>query len=83
MTVLLPNNATTTLTAAIDTSSTAIVVTDGSVFPVPSASQYFYATLASAEGVLEIVKVVNRSSNILTVERGKEGTVPSIFAAGS
>jgi len=83
MTVLLPNNAATTLATATIASETALVVTDGSVFPTPGASEHFYVTLASTEGVLEIVKVTARSGNILTAIRGAEGTTPNSFAAGS
>lgn len=83
MTVLLPNNAATTLSTAIDATETGLVVTDGSVFPTPGASEHFYVTLVSPQGMLEIVKVTARSGNVLTGVRGAEGTTPSPFAAGS
>jgi|DEB0MinimDraft_6_1074348.scaffolds.fasta_scaffold27027_4 hypothetical protein len=83
MPVLLTNNAETTLNTAINASETALVVADGSVFPTPGTDQYFYATLVSQQGTLEIVKVTARSGNILTVTRGAESTTPNGFAVGT
>lgn len=83
MAVILANNAETTLATAINASETALVVADGSVFPSLSAGQHFYATLVSAQGTLEIVKVTARSGNILTVTRGAESTTPNGFAVGT
>lgn len=61
------NKADTTLNGAISsTSSTSIVVTDGSVFP---SVGNFRIIIDS-----EIMKVTARSTNTLTVVRGQEGT---------
>lgn len=83
MPVILTNNAETTLNTAINASETALVVADGSVFPTPGADQYFYATLVSQQGTLEIVKVTARTGNVLTVTRGAESTTPNGFAVGT
>ena len=83
MPVQVSNNAATTLSAAISASDTLLLVADGSAFPEPAALEYFYATLISTAGTLEIVKVTGRTGNQLTVERGAEGTTANGFAAGS
>ncbi len=78
------NNATATIAASISSSDTTIVLSSssGSLFPVLSAGQYFYATLYTALGVYEIVKVTARAGDSLTVVRGQDGTSASSFTAG-
>ena len=82
MAVVFSNNAKTTLAATVSTSATSITVTDGSVFPSISGSEYFYVTLqVSADGdLLEIVKVTARSGNTLTVIRSQDGTSARAFS---
>ena len=83
MPVILKNNASSTLATAITASDTAIVVADGSQFPALSAGEYFYATLVSPAGTLEIVKVTARVSNSLTVVRAQDGSSAASFQVGA
>jgi hypothetical protein len=85
MPIKLANNASGTLATAISASDTGIVLTsgNGALFPSLAAGEYFYATLASSGGTLEIVKVTARSGDSLTVVRAQEGTSAAGFAAGA
>lgn len=83
MPVILRNNVSSTLATAITASDTAIVVADGSKFPTLSAGNYFYATLVSPAGTLEIVKVTARVSNSLTVVRAQDGSSAASFQVGA
>lgn len=77
---LITNNASTTLSAAItSTSATTFTVSSTSGFPNPSAGQYFYCTLLDSAAVPEIVKVTNVSGNTFTCVRGQDGTVARTF----
>ena len=82
MSVLFVNNATTTLSAGVGDSATSITVTDGSVFPSLSGSDYFYVTLEvdSDPTLKEIVKCTARSSNTLTITRAQDGTSARTFS---
>lgn len=83
MGIKLKNNTSSTLATAITASDTAIVVADGSQFPALSSGDYFYATLVSPAGTLEIVKVTARVSNSLTVVRAQDGSSAAGFQVGS
>jgi hypothetical protein len=85
MTVILKNNAFGFLVSSISASDTAIVLQsgNGANFPTLGSGEYFYATLQPTSGVLEIVKVVARTGDVLTVTRAQEGTSAVSFAAGS
>lgn len=85
MGIQLKNNASGTLATAINASDTGIVLTtgNGASFPTLGASDYFYATLESTGGTLEIIKVTARSGDSMTVVRAQEGTTAQSFAAGS
>lgn len=80
MAILLKNNATSKLAAAIDTDDTTLVVESGhgARFPLPTNGDYFLATLAQVtdgrEVAWEIVKVTARVGDTLTVVRAQEGT---------
>jgi len=82
MSVLFVNNATTTLSAGVGDSATSISVTDGSVFPSLSGSDYFYLTLEvdSDPTLKEIVKCTARSGNTLTITRAQDGTSARTFS---
>lgn len=84
MSIKITNNAWSILASAITASSTTIIVTtgQGARFPVTSASDYFYGTLADALGNLEIVKVTTRVADTMTVVRGQDGTTALDFALG-
>lgn len=85
MAVLFTNNATTTLSAPISsTTQTSITVASGtgSLFPAITSPDFFYATLSNSSNQLEIVKVTARSSDTFTIVRGQEGTTARTYAAG-
>lgn len=83
MALILKNNATTYLSAAITSTDTSIPVTDSSVFPALGAGDYFYATIQSTSGNYEIVKVTNVSASAVSATRAQEDTVAIPFVAGS
>lgn len=85
MPIKLANNASGTTATAISASDTGLVLTtgNGAEFPTLGVGDYFYATLASSGGTLEIVKATARSGDSLTVVRAQEGTTAQSFAAGS
>ena len=85
MGIQLKNNASGTLATAINASDTGIVLTtgNGASFPSLGASDYFYATLESTGGTLEVIKVTVRSGDSMTVVRAQEGSTANSFAAGS
>ena len=82
--VLVKNNAYSTLAAGISSSATTITVAvgHGARFPSLSGGDVFYATLINAANTLEIVKVVGRAGDILTVVRGQDGTAGTAYLTG-
>ena len=85
MSVLFSNNAATNLAASITSGATSLTVTTGtgSLFPNPTAPDYFLVTLIGISGTpIEIVKCTARSGDTLTIVRGQEGTTPSAFNGG-
>lgn len=88
MAQVVSNNTGTTLSVSCSSSDTELTVTDGSAFPALSSGDWCLATLpligAGGEEIAwEIVKIVSRSGNTLTVERGQEGTSPRSWSAGA
>jgi len=83
MPVVLKNNASNSLAAAITSTDTGIVVRNGNLFPALAAGQYFYATITGADGSQEIVKVTARSGNGMTIVRAQEGTFALPFQLDS
>ena len=83
--IKLTNNARGFLTAAISESSTQITLTTGTgaTFPTLAAGESFFATIVSPSGGYEIVNVVARSGDTLTIQRGAEGTVAQSFVPAS
>lgn len=82
---LFTNNAATTLASGISSSATSLTVLSatGTLFPNPSAGQFFFCTLQNTAGtVVEIVKVTARSTDTFTIVRGQEGTSASAFITG-
>lgn len=81
--IVFTNNASALLAATITSGETTIQVAAGygDLFPVITAPQYCYATLEDNAGNIEIVKVTARAaaSDLLTVQRGQEGTVGQAF----
>ena len=85
MSILFTNNASTNLAASITSGATSLTVTTGtgSLFPNPTAPDYFLVTLIGISGTpIEIVKCTARSGDTLTIVRGQEGTTPSAFNGG-
>lgn len=85
MPALFKNNATATIAATITNTDTTIVLAAGlgNTFPLPTGSNYFYATLFDNVGNYEIVKCTARVTDTLTVVRAQDGTNPLPFNAGS
>lgn len=79
------NNAASRIIAGISPSDTTIPLetSEGALFPSLGVGDWFVATIVNASGALEIVKVIERSGDILTVERAQEGTVAQAFSIGS
>lgn len=84
MAQLFTDNATTTLSAGINSSVTTINVTSGIVFPTLISPNFFVATItqATTETSWEKVKVTARSGNTLTVVRGYGGSTAAAWSSG-
>lgn len=85
MGIKLKNNAVGFLSTSITESSTQIYLQlgHGDLFPVLGPNDYFYATLVDVNNNFEIVKVIARSGDVLTVQRGAENTTIKSFPANS
>ena len=85
-TILFANNATSTLAGSISNVATTCTLASGTgaLFPNPGADEYFVMTFTdNATGLVnEIVHVTARSGDVLTIERGKEGTAAVAWTAG-
>ena len=84
-TQLFANNATGYLNTAIAAGDTSITLQSGqgSLFPSPSAGDWFLATIYDGASTIEIVKCTARSSDTFTVTRAQESTTASAFSAGA
>lgn len=84
MPVLLANNATSRLAGSITSTDEQIALNpgDGARFPSPGSAEWFPLTIINAAGVVEIVHATARTSDVVTVLRGREGTQPVSFAVG-
>ncbi len=80
---LFSNNAQTTLSADVVSGATSMTVADGTVFNTIGTGEFELATLVSAGGVKEIVKITARSGNTLTVVRGQESTSDTDWSSGA
>lgn len=85
MAVKVTNNATSTLAANIDTDDTTLSIQtgDASKFPTLGVGDWCPLTIIDSGGNMEIMKVTGRSSAVLTVVRGQEGTTAKNFTAGA
>lgn len=85
MGIKLSNNAVSTVANSISRTETSITVTsgDGALFPTLGENDYFYATLVSVTNAYEIVKVVARSGDTMTISRARENTTALAFPANS
>lgn len=86
MSILVSNNAYSTLASSILAVDTTLTVASGggSLFPAASTTTgtYFYATLINTSNQLEIVKVTNRSTDTLTIVRAQDGTTARTYSSG-
>lgn len=79
---LYANNAKTTLASAVAPGDTSIQVANGSIFPQPSAGQYFLATIDTGS-TQEVIYVGGVSGNtFINCVRGYEG-VAGTYQAGT
>ena len=82
--VRFANNATSKLAANLSAVGLTVSLTpgDGSKFPALSGGQFFKGTLIKSDGTKEVVKVTDRSTDTLTVQRASEavGGVQTSYA---
>ena len=85
MAVKLKNNARGFLSTAISETDTQITLSagTGASFPALGPADNFYATIVSSDGQFEVVNVVARAGDVLTVERAAEDTSAISFGPGS
>ena len=76
------NNAYSTLATGLTATDTSIVVQSGHGARFNVGTDYTYATLENSSGAVEIVKVIARSGDTLTVVRGQDGTSAVTWNAG-
>ena len=82
MPFIFSNNCRGYLAVQLSSSGTEITVQNGAPFPTPSGDDFYYLTLVGGSPVetsWEVVKVTGKSGNILTVERGIDGTSAQIW----
>ena len=80
---LYTNNAYSALAQGITPTQTTIQIDGGTgvLFPSPTGTDYFYATITSISNPnsYEIIQVTNNTNNVFTCVRGAEGTTPQYF----
>lgn len=85
-TLLFANDASTTLQSGISAGATSVTLAagTGSLFPNPSAGQAFYLTFldASTQQTKEIVLVLSRTGDTLSIVRGQQNTLARTWNAG-
>lgn len=85
MGVQVANNAFSTLAGSINTVVTSMSVQAGHGARFPAASivsgNYFYVTLIDAANNIEIVKVTDRTVDVFTIIRARDGTTAKSFIA--
>lgn len=84
MTVLLTNNARSTLLNGINALQTEIRLRagGGNTFPTITATgQWFPITIEDSVGAIEIMRVIAQSGDVFTVKRAQEGTTAKSFSA--
>lgn len=86
MAQLFANNAASRLVAGITNTSLSLQVAtgDGALFPSPTGSDFFLATLSKISSGIEtnreIVKVTARAGDVFTIVRAQEGTSALVYA---
>ncbi len=82
MPVLFTNNASTTLSAGINNSTTTVPIASASGFPSIGSGEYYFATIANTNNTkIEVVKVTAGTTS-LTVTRAQDGTSAQAFDSG-
>lgn len=82
MPVIYSNNASTSLSAGINSSVTTIPIASSSGFPTIGTDEYYFATIANtANTKIEVVKVTAGTTS-LTVTRAQGGTSAQAFDSG-
>lgn len=83
MGIKFSNNASANIIQALTPTATSVSVTPskGDLFPSLTEGDYFYATLAGNSG-LEIVKVINRVKDTMTIVRAQDDTIALSFDTG-
>jgi hypothetical protein len=82
MPVIYSNNASTTLSAGINNSTTTIGIASASGFPTIGSNEYYFATIANTNNTkIEVVKVTAGTTS-LTVVRAQDGTTAQAFDSG-
>lgn len=84
MTILFANNASSTLASGIDDDDLILQVETGTgaLFPSPSGGDYFIVTMQNANGDIERMHCTSRTTDLLTVTRGEEGTAAQTWVTG-
>lgn len=86
MTILWSNNASTTVSGSISTSSTTVQLAagTGAMFPNPTSGNYYVATFydQATKTQYEIVHVTAMSGDIATITRAQEGTTAKNWGPG-
>lgn len=82
---LYANNAKSSLLSNIGPTDPSITLPngEGARFPNPTAGQSFMLTIEDTLGNIEIVECTARTVDVLTVTRGREGTLARAFNAGT
>ena len=89
MGILVTNDAATTLASGVTALDTTLSLTSATKFPTyttiyPTVGyDYSYGVLEDTLHNIEIVKIINRVGNLVTVQRAQEGTTALAFPAGS
>lgn len=82
MPVIYSNNASTTLSAGINNSTTTIGIASATGFPSIGSGEYYFATIANTNNTkIEVVKVTAGTTS-LTVTRAQDGTTAQAFDSG-
>lgn len=85
MAIKFKNAAKSKLLYSISSTDTklTVLVGEGAHFPVLTGGDYFIVAIIANDGTTEYIKVTARTGDVLTVERGQEGSTAVAFLAGS
>lgn len=83
--VKFANNAHSTLLSNLGPTDTVLTVPngEGARFPNPSGGDFFMLTIEDTSGNIEIVDCTGRTTDVLTVIRGREGTTARAYTVGA